>query len=123
MHRQLTSTLLACLLTLCLHAGAASPASEDAAWQWLALIDECDYASAWEQSGSLMRDSLDQAALAQAIDMARSNLGELGKRDLVGTEQTRRLPGVEDGNYIVFSFLTGFGDDTLVTETLTMSLE
>lgn len=117
-------TLIAiCLLTFSLAAEPHKLDCEDAAWHWLALIDKRDYPSAWEESGSLMRDSLDSDQLALAIDGVRNVLGQIGKRELVAAEQTSNLPDIDDGNYIVFSFRTKFGDELRMTETLTMSHE
>lgn len=114
-------TLFACLLiSLRVSAETDQSVAEPAAVRWLALVDNGDYAAAWDTSGDLMRDSITADELGNAISLARGQFGAVIERDQVAAERFAELPEAPPGDYVVLSFLTSFAQQALANETLTL---
>lgn len=97
--------------------------AEEAARDWLAYIDEGEYATSWSNSGGLFRQQLTSQAWEGAASSAREPLGEVNSRELKVTQYTTDLPGAPDGEYVIIQFDSTFANKEQGVETVTLVLE
>jgi hypothetical protein len=118
--------LLAACSALPLHALAADevpPAARQAVEHWLALVDAGDHGASWHQAGAVFRTALTQKQWMQAVGGARRPLGELRRRAPKSAQPTHSLPGLPEGQYVVFQFDAVFAQQASVVETVTAQQE
>ena len=94
-------------------------AAVEAARQWLALVDQGDYANSWDAAAQYLRGSLPQDQWVQLLTGARKPLGTLTSRRVKATHYSTSLPGVPDGEYVVIQFETAFENKRSAIETVT----
>jgi hypothetical protein len=94
------------------------PAAEEAAREWLALIDAGDAAGSWGDAASLFRDVVTEDQWAHALAAARGPLGAVRTRTLHAAHPATELPGAPDGQYVVFEFHTQFERKRAAVETV-----
>lgn len=115
--------LLSMFLCCAAYAEAKIEVAEAAAHEWLRAVDEGDYAAAWALSSSLLREAIEPAELAQALENGRRGFGSVVSRERLGAVSTTTLPGAPDGNYVVFTFQAQFENKKDGIETVTPRLE
>jgi hypothetical protein len=108
--------------------GSTAPGSNDAqlraaigvAQQWLAFVDQGQYAESWSATGSLFQSSMQQPQWVQTLTGARTPLGTVVSREVAGSEIRSSLPGAPAGQYALVSFATNFQNKPDIIETITM---
>ena len=125
MKRALAILSLVFMVTASLHAAAATreQAAQEAAQQWLSLVDAGHYAESWQNASSAFKHAVGQQQWQDALTAVRRPLGNLEKRELKSAEYKTSLPGVPDGEYVVLIFNTVFENKKAAVETVTMQLE
>jgi Protein of unknown function (DUF4019) len=125
MKRALAVFSLIVMVSSGLHAAAATreQAAQEAAQQWLSLVDAGDYAESWQTASGGFKHAVSQQQWQDALTAVRRPLGDLEKREFKSAEYKTSLPGVPDGEYVVLIFNTVFENKKAAVETLTMQLE
>ena len=108
--------------------GAGAAGSNDAqlraaigvAQQWIALVDQGQYAESWAATGRLFQSSMQQPQWVQTLTGARTPLGTVVSREVAGSEIRESLPGAPAGQYALVSFATNFQNKPDIIETVTM---
>ncbi len=108
--------------------GSTAPGSNDdqlraaigVAQQWLAFVDQGQYAESWSATGSLFQTNMQQDRWVQTLTGARTPLGTVVSREVAGSELRSSLPGAPAGQYSIVSFSTDFQNKPDIIETLTM---
>lgn len=101
----------------------ADKASEQAARQWIALVDDHQYEKSWDAAGSSFRKAVTAATWASQAKPVREPLGQVTSRELAGVEQHGDLPGMPSGDYRVLRFATDFAKAKGTVETVVMAKE
>lgn len=91
-----------------------------AAQQWIALVDQGQYAESWAATGRLFQSSMQQPQWVQTLTGARTPLGTVVSREVAGSEIRESLPGAPAGQYALVSFATNFQNKPDIIETVTM---
>lgn len=126
--KKLGSILFAALLlTFPLSVAIADKTAEEkavqAANEWLALVDNADYAKSWETAAELFKNAVTQPQWEQAMTAVRKPLGSVQSRKLKSKQSTPTLPGAPDGEYVVIQFDTSFENKKASIETITPMLD
>ena len=95
-------------------------AAISAGQQWIAFVDQGQYAESWSASGQLFQANMQQQQWVQALTGARTPLGTVVSREVAGSEIRTELPGAPPGQYAVVSFATNFQNKPDIIETVTM---
>ena len=90
------------------------------AQQWLAFVDQGQYAESWSATGSLFQSNMQQPQWVQTLTGARTPLGTVVSREVAGSEIRSSLPGAPAGQYALVSFATNFQNKPDIIETITM---
>ena len=99
------------------------PAAEQAANEWLRLIDAGDARASWRAAATLFRSAVSEEQWSQALAAARIPLGRVITRTLKRAESATELPGAPDGQYVVIQFDTQFESKRAAIETVTPMLD
>lgn len=94
-----------------------------AARAWLKLVDNGNYAKAWQEAGSLMKSQISQQALQKQVGNVRKPLGSVVSRAVGASKTLTTLPGGPDGKYVVIQFDTKFQHKAEAVETVTPMLD
>lgn len=89
-----------------------------AAQQWIAFVDQGQYAESWSAAGSLFQSTMQQQQWVQALTGARTPNGTVVSREVAGSELRSNLPGAPAGQYALVSFATNFQNKPDVIETV-----
>jgi hypothetical protein len=115
------------LLILGAQAAAADEAKERAALaaaeQWLAAVDQGQYAKTWKEAASYFRNAVTRDSWEQSIEAVRKPLGKRVSRTVKSAAYTTALPGAPDGEYVVIHFETVFEHKSAAVETVTPMLD
>jgi hypothetical protein len=96
---------------------AAQPGPDDRAKQWLALLDDGNYADSARQMGPQARKGE-----AAALPALRSPLGAVSSRALKDVTLSRTSPGMPAGQYAVVRYDSNFAHRTGVVETVILAM-
>ena len=94
-------------------------AATDAAGNWLALVDQGEYAKSWESAAEYFRGNVTKDQWGRLLTGARKPLGEVTSRRVKATHYSTSLPGAPDGEYVVVRFETAFENKRSAIETVT----
>ena len=122
------------LLLLMLAAVLASPvrlraldkpevAAQKAAESWLTLTDAGKYAESWSAASRMFKAGVTEEQWRSAMQQYREPLGAVKSRKLSSATPRKSLPGVPDGDYVVFRFASSFERKQTATETVTEQME
>ena len=111
-------SLIVCSQTL-LADEAAEKAAQAAAEQWLALVDQGQYAESWGTAASYFKNAVPEMQWVQSMKGARQPLGKMISRRLKSATFTTSLPGAPDGQYVVIQYATSFENKASAVETVT----
>lgn len=95
------------------------PGPENAARQWLALVDRSDWQASYEAAGTSFRTPNTVAGWQAASQAARVPLGVVVKREAIATELVAAPPN----GFTVVKFLTKFEGGALGVEHVTLERE
>lgn len=104
---------------------ADSAPTEDAqaaAIAWLALVDSVQYEKSWSEASPLLRNHVDQDAWASQLSNLRTPIGKLESRTLSSAEYQETLPGVPDGQYVLFIFDSAFEEAKMQAEIVVVAI-
>lgn len=109
-------------------AGAAPVTSmtispDDRAKQWMTLVDDQNYADAYQQMAAAGRGKIAADSWTQKIRSAREPLGAVSSRALKDVKMTKTLPGLRDGQYATVRYDSTFARKAAGVETVTLVLE
>lgn len=97
--------------------------AEQAAVEWLAMVDGMQYEASWAEAATFFRNQVSTSAWVQAVAAARRPLGSVVGRELLSATYTTSLPGAPDGEYVVLQFQTSFENKAQAVETVTPMLD
>lgn len=97
-----------------------TPTPDDRARQWLTLIDDKNYADAYNQMGSVARAKVSEQDFATKINAARTPLGAMSSRALDHVRLAKTLPGMPDGQYAIVQYDSVFAHKAASVETVTL---
>jgi hypothetical protein len=128
MKARMVQAAIALLLMLWASAALAASAekeraAEQAAQQWLALVDSGAYRASWDRASGYFKSAMDPARWEQAMVGIRRPLGRLLERRLQSRNYYTKLPGAPDGQYVVIKFITSFQNKRSSIETVTPMLD
>lgn len=110
-----------------LAAGAAATSMttspDDRARQWMTLIDDQNYADAYQQMGAVARGKIAADSWTQKIRGTREPLGAMSSRTLKDVKMTKTLPGMRDGQYTTVRYDTTFAHRAASVESVTLVSE
>ena len=82
--------------------------AQQAALKWLKLLDDGDYAEAFEWEAQDFRMSRSQSQFVRYMQARRAPFGRALSRRFVGAASLRQFAGVPEGNYQSLVFKTAF---------------
>ena len=122
--RAAIAAIAACLLAPLAHAqDPRAAAVQDAAREWLAIVDKLDVAASYAAAGATFREALTPDAWAAAMKDVREPLGAVVQRTANTTEFTEALPGHPRGEYALIGFRTSFEQKPVTRELLTLEVD
>lgn len=126
---KLATMLLLVIFTLAMPASRAiaqaksDEVAQKAAQDWLALIDSGKYAESWQDASQLFKSHVSSKQWQSAAKATRLPLGKLQSRKVKSTTDSKTLPGVPDGQYVVIQYDSSFENKESALETVTDMLE
>jgi hypothetical protein len=100
-----------------------TPTPDDRARQWLVLVDDQNYADAYNQMGLAARNRIAAAPWMQKLRDVREPLGALSSRALKDVKLTKTLPAMRDGQYAIVRYDSAFAHKAMAVESLTLVSE
>lgn len=97
--------------------------SEQAALDWLALVDARQWEESWEATGEMFQSEVTAAQWAETGTTVRDPLGAVQSREVETLQQTENLHGVTEGDYVVIQFSTAFAKAPNAVETVILRAE
>jgi len=98
-------------------------AVNDAALQWLALVDAGKYGESWDQASGFFKEKVTKEQWQEAISGVRVPLGKVESRQFKLVEFKSELPQAPKGTYAVTQYRTKFANSAPMIETITPMLE
>ena len=109
------AVLMSILLTSCashsparLEKRADETEARDAATRWLKLLDDGDYAEAFEWEAQDFRMRRTQSQFVRYMQAGRAPFGSVLSRKIIGAANVKKLVGLPEGNYETIIFKTAF---------------
>ena len=97
--------------------------AQEAAEQWLALIDAGKFAESWQGAAAFFQAAVAQPQWQSSLDAVRKPLGSLVSRKLKSAKYTKTVPGTPEGEYVILQFDTSFANKKQAVETVTPMLD
>jgi hypothetical protein len=95
---------------------------DDRAKQWLLLVDDKNYADAYQQMGTAAHKVAGES-WSQNIRSRRDPLGAMSSRTLKDVKMTKTLPGLRDGQYATVRYDSAFARKAASVESVTLVME
>jgi hypothetical protein len=102
---------------------ANTTAVQNAARDWLALIDRDDASASWNTAGTKFRSAIALKEWTGALQGIRAPLGKVTGRAVDSTRFGKPSDAAPDGEYAVVVFRTEFASRPLAHETVTLERE
>ncbi len=115
--------IAALLFANCAAFSQSADAAVDATHQWLAQVDDGNYAASWGNAAQFFKNAVSQEQWAKMLGTSRAPLGKVESRKLKSATYATSLPGVPDGQYVVVQYDTSFEHKKSAIETVTPMLE
>ncbi len=87
--------------------------------QWVALVDEGQFASSWDKAAELFKGAITKDQWEKSLTAVRTPLGPRVTRKVKSTQYATSLPGAPDGEYVVIQYETAFQKKRSAIETVT----
>jgi hypothetical protein len=116
-------SLLMSVPALAAPATSMTTSPDDRAKQWLTLIDDQNYADAYQQMGAVARGQIAADSWTQKIRGTREPLGAMSSRTLKDVKMTKTLPGMRDGQYATVRYDSTFAHKAAGVESVTLVSE
>ena len=97
--------------------------AEEAAREWLALIDAGKYSQSWAEAGPMFKSVVTADSWTAQAEPVRAPLGKVVDRQLSSVKSSTTLPGMPEGNYRMIVFNTDFATAGKASETVVMNKE
>lgn len=94
--------------------------AQDAARDWLVIVDRGDVAGSWQAAGERFRQALDAQRWKQALARVRTPLGAVTRRTVLRTSFTDAFAGAPRGDYAVVQFRTSWQNKADGVEQVTL---
>jgi hypothetical protein len=123
MRRRLLLALcaLAIVAAMPVHAqDARSSEAQDAARDWLAIVDKGDAGTAYASAGERFRRQVSNRQWAKGMADAREPLGAYTRRTIESTRFVDRIQGVGKGDFAMLVFRSSFANKDFVREQVTL---
>lgn len=107
-------------------AAAQDPRSsevQNAAREWLKLVDQGDYRASWKAAGKKFQQTFTEAGWAAAAGKLRAPFGPAEARTVALTHFDTRFPNLPDGDYALVQFRTSFKGKDYSGETVNLEHE
>ena len=114
------SSLFTILLIVSVSGYAEEGEGSSSVLNWLSVIDSSSYAESWNQAAPYFQKQLSSRKWEQALTRVRTPLGKIVSRKVIQSSKHNSLPGVPDGEYIVFTLATTFENKKSAVETVTV---
>ena len=102
---------------------AMTPTPDDRAKQWLGLIDDQNYADAFNQMGAVARAKSSEEKFSGQIGGTRAPLGAMSSRTLKDVKLTKTLTGMRDGQYATVRYDSAFAHKAAAVEAVNLVSE
>lgn len=96
---------------------------DDRAKQWMSLVDDQNYADAYQQMGAAARGKIAAEVWTGNIRTMRVPLGAMSSRTLKDVKMSNTLPGMRDGQTAAVRYDSAFAHKATGIETVTLVLE
>ncbi len=121
---KISLVLLVCLLIPPAYATEQKKrAAEQEAGKWLALVDGGQYQESWQRAASLFQRHVNVEQWLQAMQAARTPMGDMTSRQLISATYKTSLPGAPDGEYVILQYQTSFKHKKNAIETITPMMD
>lgn len=100
-----------------------SAAAQDAARDWLAIVDRFDAEASFEAAGEPFRKALGAEGWVTAMKKVREPLGAVVQRTAVQTTFSNQAPGLAAGEYALIIFRTAFARRPVTREMVTLHVD
>jgi uncharacterized protein DUF4019 len=100
-----------------------TPAPDERAKQWLALVDDQNYAEAYKQMGAPARGKVAADQWTKQVSGVREPLGAMSSRALKDVKLAKTLPGMRDGQYAIVRYDSAFAHKAMAVETVSLVSE
>ncbi len=97
--------------------------AETAATAFLAQVDAGDYQQSWQDSSSVLKNTIPQADWEAKLQKLRTAAGAVVERQLEEINRTEAPAEDPDGEYLVVEYDVKFANTKPVSEILTLTLE
>ena len=103
-------------------------AAKEAALEWLALVDDGEYADSWEQAGKLLQAAVTSEEWANAAQSARNQVAtmlpgiDFSTRGLITARYTEDIPNAPPGEYVIAQYAISQSGQKII-ETVSLQLE
>ena len=87
--------------------------------QWLALVDEGQFASSWDKAAELFKGAVTKDQWKKSLTAVRTPLGPRVTKKVKSTHYATSLPGAPDGEYVVIQYESSFQKKGSAIETVT----
>jgi hypothetical protein len=102
---------------------AKTSAVQNAAREWLALVDALDAAASWKAAGARYRSTMTEEAWAKLLSDSRAESGPLVQRSVLATTFQDHFDSGLQGDFALVLFRTSFEKRIDGRETLTLERE
>jgi len=93
---------------------------QQAARDWLQLIDDQEYAESWEQASDQLQTKISKDNWSDVIQTVRKIFGNLTEREILSANFIATSPDAPRGKYAVIKFTVYFENAKTAVETLNM---
>jgi hypothetical protein len=101
---------------------AKRKAAEQAAQNWLTVVDQGNYGRSWDDAAAYFKSSVSRENWESMVKQVRDRVGKAGKRELVSATYQRDLPNTPKGEYVVIQYRTELAAGVM-TETVVPMLD
>ncbi len=98
-------------------------AAQQAALQWLAVVDAEKYADSWKQAAPFLKEHFAEKDWEKHLDTMRKPIDPMVDRTLHTTQYREQFPGLPKGAYVAFVWESYFGTRHQMLESVIMSYD
>jgi len=102
---------------------ATVAAAEQAAQDWLAIVDKGDIAKSWDEGALVFQIAVTQEKWVQAVKSARGAFEPFGARRRIMARYTTEPPNAPPGKYVILQYSTNVSGGRQVVETVVPVLD
>jgi Protein of unknown function (DUF4019) len=88
--------------------GSPNAAAQQAAEQWLTLVDAGKYAESWDAAAPILKNNTGRKDWIAYLKDKRERLGKVVTRKLLKADPLKNVPGLPPGQFVGMQYLTSF---------------